>query len=262
MKAWIALVLMAATGLGAMSAQALDAATERYTKMLASGGPGTIGSAAESIASTGITDPEVLDLVAQVLSDIHLKNTDDHDYAETTSWLCKALGGSGNGRYKPLLDEVSASPMSRKARGYCEKAAKQLPAASADPFKVGSVVVDNYKDGGPAYAAGGKKPTGAATKAAAAAPAAPAGPKAVDFSIIREGMSSQEVSDLIGQPSAQTNHMTGKQFIPFNFGARDLQRMNYLYKGVGHIEFSLKSAYNGVFRVIKIVPDPNETGYP
>jgi hypothetical protein len=75
-------------------------------------------------------------------------------------------------------------------------------------------------------------------------------------------MSSAEVADLIGPPTGQSEHMTGKQFIPFNFGARDLQRMNYLYKGVGHIEFSLKSAYNGVFRVIKVVPDPNETGYP
>ena len=88
-----------ALALGASGAFALDAATERYTKMLASGGPGTIGSAAESIASTGITDPEVLDLTAQVLSDIHLKNAEDHDYAETTSWLCKALGNSGSGRY-------------------------------------------------------------------------------------------------------------------------------------------------------------------
>jgi len=84
--------------------------------MLASGGPGTIGSAAESIASTGITDPEVLDLTAQVLADIHLRNVEDHDYAETTSWLCKALGNSGNGRYKALLDEVSALLMSRARR--------------------------------------------------------------------------------------------------------------------------------------------------
>ena len=38
--------------------------------------------------------------------------------------------------------------------------------------------------------------------------------------------------------------------------------MKFLYKGVGHIVFSLKTAYNGVFRVIEIVPDPSETGYP
>jgi hypothetical protein len=38
--------------------------------------------------------------------------------------------------------------------------------------------------------------------------------------------------------------------------------MVYLYKGVGRIEFSLKSAYEGVFRVITVTPNPNESGYP
>ena len=63
----------------------------------------------------------------------------------------------------------------------------------------------------------------------AAAPAA----KKVDFGIIKEGMSQAEVDSLIGQPTAQTQHMTGKQWQPFNFGAKDLQRLYYLYKGVG-----------------------------
>ena len=75
-------------------------------------------------------------------------------------------------------------------------------------------------------------------------------------------MSQQEVNDLLGPPTAQSQRMTGKQWQPFNFGAKDLQRMNYLYKGVGRIEFSLKSAYEGVFRVITVKPDPNESGYP
>ena len=75
-------------------------------------------------------------------------------------------------------------------------------------------------------------------------------------------MSQPEVDGLIGQPTAQTQHMTGKQWQPFNFGAKDLQRLYYLYKGVGRIEFSMKSGYEGVFRVIKVTPDPAETGYP
>jgi hypothetical protein len=69
-------------------------------------------------------------------------------------------------------------------------------------------------------------------------------------------MSQAEVDSLIGQPTAQTQHMTGKQWQPFNFGAKDLQRLYYLYKGVGRIEFSMKSGYEGVFRVIKVTPDP------
>ena len=99
----------------------------------------------------------------------------------------------------------------------------------------------------PAPAAGkgkkGAKP--AATPVAAVAPAPPPAaapaPKKVDFGIIKEGMSQAEVDGLIGQPTAQTQHMTGKQWQPFNFGAHDLQRLYYLYKGVGRIEFSMKS---------------------
>ncbi len=75
-------------------------------------------------------------------------------------------------------------------------------------------------------------------------------------------MSQAEVDSLIGQPTAQTQRLTGKQWQPFNFGAKDLQRLYYLYKGVGRIEFSMKSGYEGVFRVIKVAPDPAETGYP
>jgi hypothetical protein len=56
--------------------------------------------------------------------------------------------------------------------------------------------------------------------------------------------------------------MTGKQWQPFNFGAKDLQRLYYLYKGVGRIEFTMKSGYEGVYRVYKVTPDPGETGYP
>ena len=75
-------------------------------------------------------------------------------------------------------------------------------------------------------------------------------------------MSAQELTGVLGEPTATTTHMTGKAFIPFNFGARDVQRMLYLYKGVGRIELSLKSAYEGVFRVVTITPNPDETGYP
>lgn len=261
MKSFAAALAACTLGILASSALALDASGERYAKMLASGGPGTIGSAGEDMYNSGYKDREVLDLAGQVLEDIHLRNVESFEWADATAWLCKALGNSGDGRYRPLLDRITASGISRRARGHCEKAAKQLPVGTTDAFQPGNVVVENYKDGGPAYAAGAKRPA-AAPPAARPMNAGPPAAKSADFSIVREGMSSQEVIDLIGPPTAQTNHMTGKQFIPFNFGARDLQRMNFLYKGIGHIEFSLKSAYNGVFRVIKIVPDPGESGYP
>ena len=238
-------------------AWALDSSGQRYTTMLASGGPGTINNAAQDIFNTGMKDPEVLDVAAQVLVDIEPKTLLSRDFADAAAWLCKALGISGSGRYKAVLESVVKADINRKTRSHCDKAADMLPKGATDSFVPGSVNVDSYKEGGKG------KPVAAAKSApAAAAKAAPTSNKPVDFSLIKEGMSQQEVDSLIAPPTATSTRMTGKQFQPFNFGARDLQRLNYLYKGVGHIEFSMKSGYNGVFRVIAIVPDPNETGYP
>jgi hypothetical protein len=199
---------------------------------------------------------------------------------DAVAWMCRALGASGNSRYRPVLERIeNDKSVHRKGRGHCEKAAKGLPKEVSNPYTAGTVNLELLRNPPPpppppapaaANAKGKKnaKATPAAKPVAAAAPvpaaaaeAAPA-PKKVDFSIIKEGMSQQEVDALIGQPTAQTQRLTGKQWQPFNFGARDLQRLYYLYKGVGRIEFSMKSGYEGVFRVIKVSPDPAETGYP
>ncbi|MGC3979797.1 MAG: hypothetical protein QM808_00880 [Steroidobacteraceae bacterium] len=252
-------LLCACVVLGAVAAPAwaLDASGQRYAQMLASGGPGTISSAAQDIFNTGMKDPEVLDLAAQVLVDLGPKTLLSGEFADSASWLCKALGISGNGRYKAVLESMSKANINKKTKKWCEKSADQLPKGAADSFVAGSVNVDSYKDGGKGATVAAAKPA-----PAAAAKAAPASGKPVDFSLVKEGMSQAEVDDLLPAPTAQSTRMTGKQFQPFNFGAKDLQRLKYLYKGVGHIEFSMKSGYNGVFRVIAIVPDANETGYP
>lgn len=236
----------------ASSAFALDAAGQRITQMLAMGGPGTISGAAQDIYNTGVTDQEVLDVAAEVLSQFYTRNPDDRDFADATSWLCKALGSSNNGRYRELLKTVADAKIHKRTRKYCKNAMESLPKNAPTSFQPGSVDLARYKQGGSAQTASPPPP----------ARHAAGGGKAVDFSQIREGMSMEEVDDLLGPPTNQKTYMTGKQWQPFNYGARDLQRTVYYYKGVGRIEFSLKSAYNGIFRVIKITPDPNESGYP
>lgn len=74
------------------------------------------------------------------------------------------------------------------------------------------------------------------------------------------GMSEGEVSSILGQPSSIDAHTTGKQFIPFNFAAKDTMRTVYFYKGVGRVEFSSGSwgQRNGL---IAMAHDPSEPGY-
>jgi len=260
----------------------LNAADQSYVDRLIKGGPSTLQDVAQSLFNASVTNPEVLDVAAQVLLEKYPMAGNERDTVDASAWLCRALGNSGNNRYKAVLDQVADDKsVHRRLRGHCEKASKQLAKGATSSYVAGTVNLELLRNPPPppppppAPPAKGKKnskqaaakpaaaPAAAPAPAAAAAPAPAAGaPKTVDLSLIRVGMSQQEVNDLLGPPTNQSQRMTGKQWQPFNYGARDLQRMVYLYKGVGRVEFSLKSAYEGVFRVITVTPNPNESGYP
>jgi hypothetical protein len=259
----------------ASSLAALNEAEKMYVDRLLKGSWVSLRDVAQSLYNTGNTNTEVLDITAETLLERYQRSADDRDAVDAVSWMCRALGASGNSRYRPVLERIeNDKSVHRKGRGHCEKAAKGLPKEVSNPYTAGTVNLENLRNPPPPppppapVTAKGKKNAKAAAAAkpvvAAAPPPAPEPPaaKKVDFSIIREGMSQAEVDSLIGQPTAQTQRLTGKQWQPFNFGAKDLQRLYYLYKGVGRIEFSMKSGYEGVFRVIKVAPDPAETGYP
>jgi hypothetical protein len=272
-------IISAALGAWALFASmnasaALNEAEKMYVDRLLNGSWVSLRDVAQSLYNTGNTNTEVLDITAETLLERSPRAGEDHDAVDAVAWMCRALGASGNSRYRPVLEHVeNDKSLHRKARGHCEKAAKGLPKDVTNGYVAGTVNLENLRNPPPpppppaATPVKGKKnakgapavtPVAAVAPAPAPAPAA----KKVDFSLIKEGMSQAEVDTLIGSPTAQTSRMTGKQWQPFNFGAKDLQRLYYLYKGVGRIEFSMKSGYEGVFRVIKISPDPAETGYP
>ena len=77
---------------------------------------------------------------------------------------------------------------------------------------------------------------------------------------VKVGMPESEVESILGRPTSQDNHITGKQFIPFNYAAKDTMRMVYYYKGIGRVEFSFGSwgQRNGA---VLIKADANEPGY-
>ncbi|MEO6593153.1 MAG: hypothetical protein ABIP94_00200 [Planctomycetota bacterium] len=73
------------------------------------------------------------------------------------------------------------------------------------------------------------------------------------------GMSESEVTAILGPQTSSSSHMTGKQFVPFNFSGRDTVRIVYFWKDLGRVEFSAGSwgQRNGA---ILCVHDANETG--
>jgi hypothetical protein len=245
--------------LAAMSAFALDEAGLRYVKMFANGGPSSIRSAAESIYNTANTDQEVLDAAAETLISNYRKNPTSEYYADAMAWLCRALGNSNNARYRPVVEEVAAKAEGRKLKRHCERAAGNLPKGGAEPYVAGSFDLAKYKEGAAPVAAAA--PAALAAAAPAAAPAAPAA-AGKGFSVVKEGMSKEEVESLIGVPTAVTSHITGKAWRPFNFKGSDTHRIIALYKGVGRIIYSNSSAYTSTYRVIEVIEDPMESGYP
>jgi hypothetical protein len=228
----------------------------RYVKMLANGGPSSMRSAAESIYNTGNSDQDVLDAAAETLLTNYNKNPTSETYADSMAWLCRALGNSNNARYQPVVAEVAKNAESRKLKKHCDRAAGDLPSSGGTPYVAGSFDLAKYKEG-----AAGAAPVAAAAPAAAPAGAAPTAP-GKGFSVVKEGMSKEEVEALIGVPTAVTSHITGKAFRPFNFKGSDTHRVIALYKGVGRIIYSNSSAYTSTYRVMEIVADSSESGYP
>jgi hypothetical protein len=250
------LLLSGLTCFVAVNAWGLDEAGTRYVKMLANGGPSSMRSAAESIYNTGNTDQDVLDAAAEALLTNYRKNPTSETYADSMAWLCRALGNSNNARYQPVVAEVAKNAESRKLKKHCDRAAGDLPKAGGTAYVAGSFDLTKFKEG-----AAGAAPV--ATAAAGAAPAAGA-PAAAGkgFSVVKEGMSKEEVESLIGVPTAVTSHITGNAFRPFNFKGSDTHRVIALYKGVGRIIYSNSSAYTSTYRVVEIVEDSSESGYP
>lgn len=269
---------------GAPAFAEMNEIDKQYVEQLIKGGPGTLRQVAENMVHTGYRNTEVLDVMAEVVLEKYPMSGNEFTLVDSVAWMCRALGNTGNSRYRPLLEKVSDDKVAhRKLRGHCEKASKQLPKAVENAYVAGTVNLELLRNPPPpppppaAPAAKGKKnakaakpataPAAAAKPATAAAPAPAAASAAAptgtpDLGKVAVGMSQQQVNDLLGPPTAQTQRATGKQWRPFNYGAKDLQRMMYLYKGVGRVEFSLTSAYEGVFRVVAVTPDPNESGYP
>jgi hypothetical protein len=232
-------------------ALALDVVEQRYIDQMVQGGNVSLKSAAQSIYNTGENNTDVLDVAAEILLQRY-RTAQNHDM-DTLAWVAKAIGQSGNGRYFSALKEVVDSDANRKITKHANKALKNIKGASGEQYRKGMVDIEALRSG--------KASTAKKAKPAAKPAAKPKRSGEASIDMIVAGMSMQEVYDLLGHPTATTSHQTGKAWIPFNFGGKDLARSIALYKGQGRVIFS-HDAYSGTPKVIEVVVDPNESGYP
>lgn len=250
---WRALAIAGAFCVGPAAA-ALSAGDQYNLDQLLQGGPVSLRSAAQNIASSGAA-PEVLDVLAEVV----LQNAADGSNTgiDAVAWGCKALAARGGQRYFNVVKSVADNGQAhRKARKHCDKAAGQIGGADANPYVPGSVSLEKMR------ARSGSAPASSAASAPAAATQPAGSGQYRPISEVKVGMSMQEAYAIAGPPTSTSGHQTGKAWVPFNFKGGDVYRTIGHYKGQGRIVFSNTSAYSSGQRVHEVQVNPNESGYP
>lgn len=98
----------------------------RYIKMLRSGNLRSKTDAGKLIVKEGVKDTAVLDVVEQELLKGYQASGGDRGAVDAMAWLCKALGASGNGKYRGTLQTVAQKAPHRKLQKYAEQSLGQL----------------------------------------------------------------------------------------------------------------------------------------
>ena len=78
---------------------------------------------------------------------------------------------------------------------------------------------------------------------------------------IQNGMTYQDVTNILGAPTSQIVYPSGKAWIPYYYG-NDVMRSAYFYKGLGRITFASGNQFGAgrAGSVEKVEYDPNESG--
>ncbi len=239
----------------AIPAMAVSPAGQRYINEIVGGGVNSMKQASKRIYRTELTERAVLDVLAEKL--LQNYNYRGRAGADAAAWACKALGRSGDLRYKNVLKTIMNDAETRKVRKYAKKSLRMMPHGTANsPYRKGSVNLAAMRkklDKGISPSPYKQRSKKKRFKHS--------GRKKLPLSAVRKGMSLEEVNNLVGNPTSTTSHLTGKVFIPFYYGGDNARRIN-LYKGRGRILFTHTSAFSHTWIVREIQIDPNEAGYP
>ena len=82
--------------------------------------------AGKLIVRDGIKDVEVLDAVEVELLKGYVPSGSDRNAVDAMSWLCKALGASGNKKYKETLQTVAKKAPHGKLQKYAKQSLDML----------------------------------------------------------------------------------------------------------------------------------------
>jgi TolB-like protein len=81
---------------------------------------------AKKIIRDRVTDPAVFDVLEQEILVVYNDNPRDRNQSDAVSWMLKALGASGQAKYKETLNTVARNAKNRKVQGYAKKSMASL----------------------------------------------------------------------------------------------------------------------------------------
>jgi hypothetical protein len=254
MRKIIVLIFFVTMLIPTIPAMAVSQEGERYINQIVGGGYSSLRRASQGIYRNELTERKVLDVLSEKV--LRNYNTTSKTGVDALAWACKALGQSGNIRYSNVLKTVMNNAKHAKVRKYAKQSLNRIPAGKAKkPYKKGSVDLDAMKK----KLANGQSAVPASKKSKGKQKS---GKKKYSLSAIKNGMSMQEVTSIVGEPTSTTSHITGKSFNPFYYGS-DHARVIHLYKGQGRVLYSQGSRYSSrAWRVVEVQIDPSEPGYP
>jgi len=102
------------------------AGASQYIKQIKSENAISQRDAAKRIIRGRLYDTSVMDVVEKYLLRGYKIKGRDRNHVDAMSWMCKALGASGNSKYRKTLTAVSRDAANRKLRGYAAKSLAQL----------------------------------------------------------------------------------------------------------------------------------------
>lgn len=91
---------------------------DNYIKMLNSDNIVQRTTAAKKITGSGLTEPELFNLIKEKLLNNYQSNPENPDHIDEMAWLCKALASSGNMEYQSTLQSVAENTTSLKLQRY------------------------------------------------------------------------------------------------------------------------------------------------
>jgi len=238
----------------AIPAIAVSPEGESYINQIVGGGSASLRRAAQGIYNEEKTEQYVLDVLSEKL--LRSYNKDSKTDVDALSWTCKAIGRSGDIRYKNVLKTVSTKAKNAKVRKYASQSLKKMPGGEAKkPYEKGSIDLNKMRE---RLENGQSAITGKAISKSKTKKGKGKNP----LLSIQKGMSLQEAESIAGSPTSTTAHVTGKSFNPYYRGG-DNARLTHFYKGKGRILYSQGSRYGSRhWRVMEVQIDLGEPGYP